>query len=122
MIETLILKLMYRTSSSGYSESTDASSLAMTQAPAQTEPLAHLKQSYSSGDSDLYKAACISYNNTVADVAAISCYFCEGPGHMTKDCPVRIDLSLRWQLDPLRMMAFSRFLKDFKDSKRSPLN
>ncbi len=84
----------------------------------QQTPLDHLMATYVKADPILYGAGVISYNNTVDDVASITCYFCGGPGHKSKGCPVRVYLLQKWEKDPLRLIAFSRLMKDFKDSKR----
>ncbi len=55
--------------------------------------LDHLITSWNDGDTNLYMAAVISYNNAVRGVASMSCCFCGGPGHKSKGCRVRVCLS-----------------------------
>ena len=86
------------------------------------ESLSHLKATYTPKDSTLYKAGCISYNNTISDVARVDCFFCGGPGHGSEKCPSLLELTTRWKADPLRSLCFARLLNDFKISRRAPLN
>ncbi len=79
--------------SSNLSTPSKANNLMMDKLYAQPESLSHLMATYTEEQSTLFKAGCISYNNTIADVARIDCSFCGGPGHGSEKCPSRVELT-----------------------------
>ena len=79
-----------------------------------TDKLAHLKVEYTVQDSVEYQNAAEVYNNTIADIAVMDCYFCGGPGHVIGVCPMRLKLFLDWEFDPVRTMVFAKLCADRK--------
>ena len=84
--------------------------------------LGHLETASEEGDTELFKAGVISYNDAVADIAQQECIFCSGAGHLIAECPLRITLAEKWKGDPVRTLVFARICSDLRDEHRKPLN